>query len=101
MTVENGRLVLHLSVPLLVLLVVVLASAFGLVALAVLISPSADLVKITTAIAEGNAIGRVVALVIIVPAIFVLSVLDRVNGAAAIAALSAIAGYVLGGIMPK
>jgi hypothetical protein len=37
----------------------------------------------------------------VVPAIALLALLDKINGAAAIAALSAIAGYVLGGTTPS
>jgi hypothetical protein len=44
---------------------------------------------------ERSGTGR--ALVVIVPSIGVLTILERVEGSAAVAALSAIAGYILGG----
>jgi hypothetical protein len=80
-----------------VLVVLILGLSIGLVALPVILAPSGELSHITGIVAEGRSIARIVSLLIIVPAICVLSMLDKINGAAAIAALSAIAGYVLGG----
>jgi hypothetical protein len=47
------------------------------------------------AIIEGRVIARSVALLLIVPAIVLLTLVDKVSGEAALAALSAIAGYLL------
>lgn len=98
---NGGRLVLQLSWPIMTLLVIILATVFGLAALAVLTAPVTDVTALSKAISEGNSIARVVALVIIVPSIFVLTLVGRIDGAVAAAALSGIAGYVLGGTMPK
>ena len=54
--------------------------------------------QIVQTMVETHAVGRGIALFLIVPTIAVLAALDKINGAAAIAALSAIAGYVLGGV---
>jgi hypothetical protein len=94
---NGSRLVVGLAWPVLALVIVILGLSIGLAALPIILSPSEEIARITTVVAEGRAIARVVALIIIVPAICVLSMLDKINGAAAIAALSAIAGYVLGG----
>jgi hypothetical protein len=95
---NGGLLLRHLSWPILLLLTIILTVCAGLVALA-FISPGSN--PVAEALAQSNGIARVVALIIIVPAICVLALLDKINGAAAIAALSAIAGYVLGGTAPK
>jgi hypothetical protein len=98
----NGtRLLLRLTWPIMLLLIVILTVSIGLVALPIVLAPHSELAQITSTVAEGHSIARLAALIIIVPAICVLSLLDKVNGSAAIAALSAIAGYVLGGTAPK
>jgi hypothetical protein len=81
-------------------------AAFGMVAVLVVVtgllvfgslflSPSSD-ATVKTMI-EGRIIQRGVVLFLIVPVIAVLCVNDKISGEAALAALSAIAGYVLGG----
>ena len=46
---------------------------------------------------EGRIISRAIVLFLIVPIIALLCVEDKISGEAALAALSAIAGYILGG----
>jgi hypothetical protein len=98
---NGSRILLQLSWPVLILLTIILGLSIGLVALPMFLSPSEHVSEISGLVAEGRSIARIVALVIIVPAICLLSLLDRIHGSAAIAALSAIAGYVLGGTNPK
>jgi hypothetical protein len=93
---NGNRAVQHLLWPALLLLLAILILTVGLVAVPFTTHPF-DAEKYVRSLAEGHAIARVVALVVVVPAITLLALLDRINGAAAIAALSAIAGYVLGG----
>jgi hypothetical protein len=101
MEANGGKLTLHLYWPVLVLLLLIVGSSIGLLALAFWVVPGADAPKLAGVIAQGNSITRVMSLVIVVPAIALLALLDKVEGAAAIAALSAIAGYVLGGTIPS
>jgi len=49
---------------------------------------------------EGRIISRAIVLFLIVPMIAILCVRDKISGEAALAALSAIAGYILGGTQP-
>lgn len=49
---------------------------------------------------EGRIVSRGIVLFLIVPTIAVLCVQDKITGEAALAALSAIAGYILGGTQP-
>ena len=46
---------------------------------------------------EGKIVSRAIVLFLVVPTIAILCVQDRISGEAALAALSAIAGYILGG----
>ena len=46
---------------------------------------------------EGRIIARAIVLFMIIPIIFVLCAQEKITGEAALAALSAIAGYILGG----
>jgi hypothetical protein len=102
MTDNNGhKLVLRLSWPILLLLVIILVTSFGLSALPFILSPASELSGITASFAEGHSISRVVTLIVVVPAILMLALRDAELGAAALAALAAIAGYVLGGTLPK
>jgi hypothetical protein len=95
-TQNGGRILLAMVWPSLVLLVVVMLGSVGLVVgVAFIMGASAG--DIGRLIGESHAISRLVALVIIVPAIVTLALLDKISGSATIAALSAIAGYVLGG----
>lgn len=55
---------------------------------------STDLVK---TMIDGRIISRGIVLFLIVPTIAILTLQDKITGEAAIAALSAIAGYILGG----
>ena len=47
---------------------------------------------------EGRVISRGVVIFLIVPIIAILTIQDKITGEAAVAALSAIAGYILGGV---
>ena len=49
---------------------------------------------------EGRIVSRAIVLFLIVPTIAILCVRDKISGEAALAALSAIAGYILGGTQP-
>ena len=49
---------------------------------------------------EGRIISRAIALFLIVPTIALLCLQDKIHGDAALAALSAIAGYILGSSAP-
>jgi hypothetical protein len=60
-------------------------------------SPAA-IPEMARAMIEANIVARLVGLLLLVPAIVALGLTDRVDNAAAITALSAIAGYVLGAI---
>jgi len=46
---------------------------------------------------EGKIVSRAIVLFLVVPTIAILCVQERITGEAALAALSAIAGYILGG----
>ena len=70
----------------------------GLVVALFAVVPRDRAAQIVQTMVESHAVGRGIALFLIVPTIAVLAALDKINGAAAIAALSAIAGYVLGGV---
>jgi hypothetical protein len=49
---------------------------------------------------EGRIISRAIALFLIIPSIALLCLQDKIHGDAALAALSAIAGYILGSSTP-
>jgi ABC-type transport system involved in cytochrome c biogenesis permease subunit len=98
---DNGPALSHvlvrqLSWPALALLVIVYILSIAIVAVPFLVAPSSEVAQVAIAIARGNGVVRLVALIILVPAIGTLALLDKVNGSAAIAALSAIAGYCFG-----
>ena len=69
--------------------------AGGLVFSSILLAPGTD--KTMEAMIEGRIISRAVTLFLIVPVITILAVENKITGEAALAALSAIAGYILGG----
>jgi uncharacterized membrane protein len=77
-----------------VLIMVSGAITFG----AVFFAPGSD----TTAgqMIEGRIISRAIALFLIIPSIALLCLQDKIHGDAALAALSAIAGYILGSSTP-
>jgi hypothetical protein len=76
----------------LVLLVMVSAGAvFG----SIFFAPGAD--STVKEMIEGRIIARAIVLFLIIPIIAVLCAADKITGEAALAALSAIAGYILGG----
>jgi hypothetical protein len=92
----NGTKLLHALVwPVLILLALVIISSIGVVAVALFthIEPTSTIARM---IGEGRSLTRMAAVVVITPLIGVLCLTDKVEGSAAIAALSAIAGYVLG-----
>jgi hypothetical protein len=76
----------------LVLLVMVSAGAvFG----SIFFAPGAD--ATVREMIEGRIIARAIVLFLVIPIIAVLCAADKITGEAALAALSAIAGYILGG----
>jgi hypothetical protein len=96
-TPANGALILlKLLWPGLVLLAVIMLGSVGLVlGIAVLGGNApADVGKL---IGEAHAISRLVLLLLVVPSLVVLTLLDKIDGPVTASALSAIAGYVLGG----
>jgi hypothetical protein len=92
----SHELVRQLSWPALSLLVIIYVLSIAIVVVPFIVAPSSEIAQIALAIARGNGVVRLVALTILIPAIVILSLLDKVNGSAAIAALSAIAGYCFG-----
>jgi hypothetical protein len=52
------------------------------------------------AMINGHIVSRGVVVFLIIPTIAILCIQDRISGEAAVAALSSIAGYILGGITP-
>lgn len=67
----------------------------GIVVGSLFLSPGSD--KTVQLMVEGRIISRAIVLFLIIPIIAVLCVRERISGEAALAALSAIAGYILGG----
>jgi hypothetical protein len=92
----SHELVRQLSWPALALLLIIYILSVGFVVVPFVVAPSNEIAQMALAIAKGNGVVRLVALTILIPAIVILSLLDKVNGSAAIAALSAIAGYCFG-----
>lgn len=84
--------------PIVVVSLAMLLAVISLVIALFVGVPPAESGRIIEAMVKSQAIGKAIALFLIVPTIAVLSAMDKINGAAAIAALSAIAGYVLGGV---
>jgi hypothetical protein len=78
--------------PVLILLALILLLSIGLVAVA-FFAPVGEVGKI---VGEAHGVTRLVALVVIVPLLGALAILDKIEGPVAAAALSGIAGYVLG-----
>jgi len=78
-------------------MVAVLVAITGLLVFGSLFfAPGSDLT--VKSMIEGRIVQRSVVLFLIVPTIAVLCMQDKISGEAALAALSAIAGYVLGGM---
>lgn len=74
----------------------VLVLISGVVVLSsVLFAPASD--DAVKAMIEGKIIARGIVLFLIIPLIAILCLRERITGEAALAALSAIAGYILGG----
>jgi hypothetical protein len=95
-TDSSGRILLAIMWPGLVLLIVIMLGSVALV-LGVAYAAGKGATDLGRLLSEAHAITRLVSLLIIVPTIWTLTMQDKVAGSAAIAALSAIAGYVLGG----
>lgn len=88
----NGpRFLQAVAWPALILLGLLVATSVSVVVVAFLLP-----VEYGKLLGETRALTRLVAIVVIVPLIGVLAILDKIEGAATIAALSAIAGYILG-----
>lgn len=78
-------------------MVAVLVAVTGLLVFGSLFfSPGTD--ATVRSMIEGRIVQRSIVLFLIVPTIAILCVQDKISGEAALAALSAIAGYVLGGV---
>lgn len=77
----------------LVLAALMLMVAGGLTAIAIISPPEAE--HVALALIQNRAVSRGMAILMIVPVITLLALTGRVSGEAAIAALSAIAGYTL------
>lgn len=88
---EHDRLVWAAFGMLALLIVVTSLIVFG----SLFFAPSSD--SAVREMIEGRIIARGIVLYMIIPIIFVLCVQERITGEAALAALSAIAGYILGG----
>jgi hypothetical protein len=74
----------------------VLVAVSGIVVFgSILYSPGSD--SAVGKMIEGRIISRAIVLFLIIPTITILCVRDKISGEATLAALSAIAGYVLGG----
>jgi len=56
--------------------------------------------EIVKAMIGGHIISRGVVVFLIIPTIAILCMQERISGEAAVAALSSIAGYILGGVTP-
>jgi hypothetical protein len=95
---SGSRILIALAWPVAVVFAVIAASGAALIIVAFIEAPSEAVHTLATVIARGQVFSRMVALLVIVPAIFGLAIVGKVDGAAAIAALSAIAGYVLGSV---
>lgn len=80
-----------------VLVCVVVSSVLSIacIVVGVALLPPSEADKIVVALIDRRAIGRGVTLLLIVPSIVLLTVTGKVTGEAAVAALSAIAGYML------
>jgi hypothetical protein len=88
----NHDRLLWAALGVLVLLVMVSALAvFG----SIFFAPGSD--STVKEMIEGRIIARAIVLFLIIPIIAVLCAADKITGEAALAALSAIAGYILGG----
>jgi hypothetical protein len=94
-TPNGSRALRSIVWPGLILLSMIMISSIGLVAVAFLASPQA-VGDVAQAVSRSNSIARLAALIIILPSIVTMAILDKIEGAAAMTAIGAIAGYVLG-----
>jgi len=77
-------------------MVVVLVTVTGLLVFgSIFFAPGSD--KTVQQMIEGRIVARAIVLFLIIPTITILCVYDKISGEAALAALSGIAGYILGG----
>ena len=76
------------------LIILIIASGTAVFG-ALFLAPGAD--DTVKEMIEGRIIARAIVLFMIIPIIFVLCAQDKITGEATLAALSAIAGYILGG----
>jgi archaellum biogenesis protein FlaJ (TadC family) len=90
-------LLVALAWPCVGLLALVFVSATLIVGVAFFQAPTDAMVEISKIVTHGQLLQRAMALLIIVPAIVILAIDDKIQGSAAIAAIAAIAGYVLAG----
>lgn len=79
----------------LVCVVAAMSVSLACIVVGLSILPPAEGDKIIIALIDRRAVGRGVTLLLVVPSIVMLAITGRVTGEAAVAALSAIAGYML------
>ena len=88
---EHDRLIWAAFGMVVILVVVTGLLVFG----SIFLAPGSD--QTVKQMIEGRIIARAIVLFMIVPTIAILCVQDKISGEAALAALSSIAGYILGG----
>jgi hypothetical protein len=91
---NGGRLLLKLLWPGLALLAVIMLGSVALVLGIAFITGAHDVGRL---IGEAHAISRLVLLILVVPSLVILTLDGKIDGPVTASALSAIAGYVLGG----
>jgi hypothetical protein len=92
---SSAHLIKAVAWPVTMLLGLIMLSSIILIVTAFVV-PGEAAHNISKILGEVHGITRLVALIVIVPLIGALAILERVSGEAAVAALSAIAGYTLG-----
>lgn len=92
---NGSRILIALAWPAALLFAVIATAGAALIIVAFVEASAETVHSLAAVMARGQVFGRMIAVLVIVPAIFGLALVDKVEGAAALAALSAIAGYVL------
>ena len=78
--------------PVFAVLAILIAMTGGIVISSLSASP-----EIAKAMIEGHIVSRFVVICLVVPIVAILCIQERITGEAAVACLSSIAGYILGG----
>lgn len=95
---DNGSNIYHMEHVVwasMILITMLFFASFGLVAVLMWFLPDKVFTEVVEPLVRGRIVSRALALFLIVPTIGALTLFDKIKGEAAIAALSAIAGYVL------